>query len=112
MIYSSHLKQLNKARETCCQTLGNQKISMEGPGTILRDFQTMLDLFESGFISKTKKGDSMESRCLPEINTRLSNPVEMGKSRAAATGLSEYSRPCRSVARDGSAEDREGRIQA
>ena len=64
------------------QILSGQKITADGPGTILRDVQTMIGLFESGFISRTSAKGGMPSSLLAEINARLSGPLQLGLSRA------------------------------
>lgn len=66
---------------TCRQLLTDQQITPAGPGTILRDVQTMLDFIgTTGLRSKSRRGN-LPIDVLPELNARLSQPITLALSR-------------------------------
>jgi hypothetical protein len=63
------------------QALRGQTIGTDGPGTVLRDFETLLD-----FVGERKRPVSGRHQLLPmsalaELNARLSKPLRLGLSR-------------------------------
>lgn len=72
---------LEQSKEIAPRVLTEQTISMQGPGTILRDVQTLLDwIGPEGIPTKSRQGN-LPTAALPEINRRLSNPVELNLQR-------------------------------
>ena len=51
-----------------------------GPGTILQDFETMLEYVKAGNV-QVSAGQQLAGRSLPEINARLSRPLQLGLKR-------------------------------
>ncbi|MHC1770062.1 MAG: hypothetical protein AB9869_38240 [Verrucomicrobiia bacterium] len=72
---------LEQSKEIAPRVLTEQTISMESPGTILRDVQTLIDLIgPEGIPTKSKQGNP-PTAALPEINRRLSNPIDLNLQR-------------------------------
>lgn len=72
---------LHRVAATCRQLLTDQQITPAGPGTILRDVQTMLDFIgTTGLHSKSRRGN-LPIEVLPELNARLSHPIRLALSR-------------------------------
>lgn len=62
------------------QVLQELTIRENSPGTILRDFAAFLDYFREGELSITGK-HQLPLRALPEINARLTHPIQLGLKR-------------------------------
>jgi hypothetical protein len=74
-------KLLEQAKEIAPGTLAQETISMDSPGTILGDIQTLIHLIgPEGIPTKSKQGN-LPAVALPEINRRLSNPIELNLRR-------------------------------
>ncbi|MEM9217864.1 MAG: hypothetical protein AAGD25_26430 [Cyanobacteria bacterium P01_F01_bin.150] len=67
------------AKETAL--LENQKITTTEPGTILKDFEMLLDLIGSQGISVSGKRHQLPMKALADINDRLSNPITLDLKR-------------------------------
>jgi len=62
--------------------LSAQRISADGPGTILRDLETLIDFIgERGLPTQSKHGN-LPAAVLPEINARLAAPIGVPLKRA------------------------------
>jgi len=67
--------------ERCRQLLSQQQITAAGPGSILGDVQAMLDFIGTdGLETKSKQGN-LPAAVLPELNRRLSQPIELSLNR-------------------------------
>lgn len=62
------------------ETLQRLVISEEGPGTILRDFEALLDYLRETRLRITD-GHQLPLRSLPEINAKLARPLVLGLKR-------------------------------
>ena len=69
---------LSKERQ---QTLRKTKISREGPGSILRDFDELLNFIEETQPQVTARQQLFSMRSLEPLNARLSHPVELSLAR-------------------------------
>ena len=64
------------------QLLHDQVITEDSPGTILRDFEMLLDFIgPKGIPAGGKKTILLPMKCLSEINARLSHPLDIGLKR-------------------------------
>jgi len=71
-----------KVAEECRELLSQQQITVSSPGSILRDVQAMLDFIGTdGLESKSQQGN-LPPAALPELNRRLSQPIELSLNRA------------------------------
>lgn len=66
----------------CRQLLANQPITLEGPGTILKDIQSLIEFIGLGGLTSKSKEGNLPSAVLPELNQRLSDPIEIDLTRA------------------------------
>ena len=67
---------LAKTADASRQLLHDQKISADGPGTILRDVETLIEFIgEAGLVTKSKQGN-LPTETLAELNARLAAPIE------------------------------------
>ncbi len=58
-----------------------QHICADGPGTILRDIETLIDFIgERGLPTKSKQGN-LPAAAMPEINARLAAPIDVRLNR-------------------------------
>lgn len=73
---------LNKLASACCQLLTEQQISVSDPGTILSDVQTMIEFIGVGGIATGSKHGNLPFAALPELNARVSQPIEVNLKRA------------------------------
>jgi hypothetical protein len=73
---------LGKVTDQCRRLLAEQEISHRGSGTILSDIQTMLDFIGIGGLATGSSKGNLPATVLPELNLRLSQPVEVGLTRA------------------------------
>jgi hypothetical protein len=62
------------------QVLRNLVIGDASPGTIIRDFEALLSYIRTRDLSVTGK-HQLPLRALPEINARLSHPIQLGLKR-------------------------------
>ena len=62
------------------ETLQSLVISEEEPGTILRDFEALLDYLRGSELRVTS-GHQLPLRSLPKINARLARPLVLGLKR-------------------------------
>ncbi len=70
------MNSLTKSSDASRQFLREQNISADGPGTILRDVETLIEFIgEAGLVTKSKQGN-LPSETLAELNTRLAAPIE------------------------------------
>ena len=71
--------QKNAARSR--ELLATQVIGPGGPGTILRDIETLLGFIgERGLVTKSRSGN-LPTEVLPMLNARLAPPVELDQTR-------------------------------
>jgi len=63
------------------QLLREQTIGEDGPGTILRDFEALLIYVDEHHPAVTPKRRLLSLSSLPEINERLTRPLELGLKR-------------------------------
>ena len=63
------------------QLLREQTIGEDGPGTILRDFEALLSYVDEHHPAVTPKRRLLSLSSLPEINERLTRPLELGLKR-------------------------------
>jgi hypothetical protein len=61
--------------------LEERVIDMEGPGTILRDFESLLDFLQERRVRPTEKLRLLPLRVLPEVNARMTHPLQLGLQR-------------------------------
>jgi hypothetical protein len=61
--------------------LTSQTIDDNGPGTILRDFETLLDFIGSEGIAVSKTNHLLPMKALEQLNARLARPIELGLKR-------------------------------
>lgn len=61
--------------------LQQQTITEESPGRIFKDWQTLLDFIGSDGVEVSGKNDYFPMKILPEINARLSTPIEIDLKR-------------------------------
>lgn len=72
---------LEKIAARSLPALTTQRISADGPGTIGRDLETLMDFIgERGLPTKSKQGN-MPAAALPEINARLAAPIDVRLDR-------------------------------
>lgn len=62
------------------ELLQNSPVDMQGPGTILRDFEMFLAFFSAGRTPLTK-GRQLSLKTLPDLNAQLSRPLALGLTR-------------------------------
>ncbi len=75
------MNSLAKTADASRQVLTEQSISAAGPGTILRDVETLIDFIgERGLVTKSRQGN-LPADVLPELNTRLAPSVELDLKR-------------------------------
>src|SRR5712692_3046020 len=64
------------------QILTAQTIDDHGPGTVLRDFDTLLDVIGARGIAVTSKNHLLPLNALAPLNARMTYPIEHGLKRA------------------------------
>jgi hypothetical protein len=75
-------KKFQTNAEQCRQWLAAQRITLDQPGSILRDVQTLIEFIGAdGLITSSNKGN-LPNAALPAINARLTQPVELELNRA------------------------------
>jgi hypothetical protein len=72
---------LAKVADRCRQILSQQQITMDGPGTILRDIETLIEFIGPGGLETKSKQGNLPAAALPALNARLSQPIEMKLTR-------------------------------
>ncbi len=63
------------------EVLHNQRIDENSPGTILRDFEILLDFIGSQTIKVSETYNLLPIMLLPELNARLTHPIQIGIKR-------------------------------
>ena len=63
------------------QLLHDQDISLTSPGTILKDFQMLLDFIGTQGIEVSKTQNFLPMKCLAELNARLTHPIQLDLKR-------------------------------
>lgn len=63
------------------QLIGQQTIDENSPGTILRDFQTLLDFLHPNGIEASGVHHLFPLKSLPELNSLLSHPIATNLKR-------------------------------
>lgn len=72
---------LEKIAARSLPALTAQRISADGPGTIVRDIETLIDFIgERGLPTKSKQGN-VPAAALPGINARLAAPIDVRLDR-------------------------------
>ena len=72
---------VDKHAEKCRQSSAGQQISTDSPGTILQDFQTLIDFIGSAGIRTGSHQGNLPAAVLPELNARLHHPLELHLQR-------------------------------
>jgi hypothetical protein len=72
---------LTKAADECRQILTEQQISPGRPGSILTDIQAMIEFIGVGGIPTQSAQGNLPTKVLPELNARLSQPLELNLKR-------------------------------
>jgi hypothetical protein len=72
---------LAKVATQCRQLLTEQSISLEGPGTLLRDVQVLIAAIGTQGVATQSNRGNLPSSLLPEFNARLSYPLELQLKR-------------------------------
>ena len=70
-----------KAAERCRQLLTETQISASGPGSILSDMQTLIEFIGTRDITTGSSRGNLPTAVLPELNARLSQPIELELKR-------------------------------
>ena len=63
------------------QVLRNQIIDDNGPGTILRDFKTLLEFIGQDGVSVSGKHNLFSFKLLPQLNEQMTRPIELDLKR-------------------------------
>jgi hypothetical protein len=71
------MNSLAKEADRCRQVLSEQQITMDGPGTILRDIEMMIEFIGPGGLKTSSKRGNLPAVALPELNTRLAHPIKL-----------------------------------
>ena len=72
---------LAKFADRCRELLSRQQIEAGFPGSILADIQTMIDFIGTAGIPTGSKQGNLPTDVLPELNARISQPVELSLKR-------------------------------
>ena len=75
------------------QVLSAQQITPASPGSILGDIQVLLDFIGSAGLSTKSDEGNLPSAVLPELNARLSQPIEVGFQRLVMRRLPNIAGP-------------------
>lgn len=78
IISASELPPLTQKQE---QLLREQKIDENEPGTILYDFEAILDFLNPNGVEVSSVNGVLSGKSLKEINRRMSNPLQIGLRR-------------------------------
>lgn len=65
----------------CRQLLTAQQISPAGPGTILRDVETLIACISEREVRTKSRQGNLPVHVLPGLNTRMAEPIEVGLKR-------------------------------
>lgn len=76
-----NIPEIQPLSETDQQVLRDQTITATSPGTILQDFQTLLDLAASEGIPVSGKLQHFALKALPDLNQRLRQPITLDMQR-------------------------------
>ncbi|NJN09622.1 MAG: hypothetical protein HC815_17195 [Richelia sp. RM1_1_1] len=63
------------------ELLHNQDISLTSPGTILKDFQMLLDFIGTEGIEVSKTQNFLPMKSLEELNNQLTHPIQIDLKR-------------------------------
>ena len=63
------------------QVLCNQIIDDNGPGTILRDFENVLEFIGQDGVSVSGKNNLFSLKLLPQLNEQMTRPIEIDLKR-------------------------------
>ncbi|AFZ36822.1 hypothetical protein Sta7437_3315 [Stanieria cyanosphaera PCC 7437] len=80
-IWQSIAEELPPLSENAIALLKQQEITVTEPGTILQDFQTLLDFVGEKGISVSGKQHVLPMKSLAELNQRLSQPIQTDLKR-------------------------------
>src|ERR1051326_264005 len=72
---------LTKISDSGRQLLASQQFSADGPGTIVRDFEILIEFVSERGISTGSKQGNLPAEVLPELNSRLGAPIELTLKR-------------------------------
>jgi hypothetical protein len=72
---------LDKTAARCQQTLTEQHAAGTMPGTILSDIQVLIDFIGVKGLATSSKHGNLPAAVLPELNRRLSQPIELKLQR-------------------------------
>ena len=72
---------LVKMAESGRQLLATQKFSVDGPGTILRDVEAVIDFVSKRDLSTGSRQGNLPAEVLPELNLQLAAPIEVPLKR-------------------------------
>lgn len=75
-------KQWQSIAGSCQQRLSQQQIAEGNPGTILTDINTLLEFVGPKGLATKSKNASFPTDQLPELNRRISHPIELALTRA------------------------------
>jgi len=75
------MKILKESDAQCRTMLSDQPISELGPGTIIRDVETLLKFIGCDGLSTGSKRGNLPSSALSELNTRLSDSIDLSLRR-------------------------------
>jgi hypothetical protein len=82
MMYDDHNHSITKELSgKQRRMLRQQVISQDGPGTILRDFDALLDLVTPEGIRVTDSQHFLPVKVLPQFNAKLARPIQLGLKR-------------------------------
>ncbi|MEM9162964.1 MAG: hypothetical protein AAGC54_07835, partial [Cyanobacteria bacterium P01_F01_bin.4] len=81
MMASSLEEEMSELSEEASDLLRSQTITETEPGSILQDFQTVLDLIGSKGIAASGKRHQMPLKLLSDLNQRLGHPVDLALKR-------------------------------
>ena len=77
----SKIHPLTKVAAQSRQLLTDQQISIEGPGTLLRDVQALIAFIGTRGVATQSNRGNLPASLLPELNARLTYPLEIQLKR-------------------------------
>jgi hypothetical protein len=75
-------KRWRSLAKECQRRLTEQQIAFGDPGTILKDVDTLLEFIGPGGIVTKSRNASLPSERLPELNAKVSHPIQLALKRA------------------------------
>jgi hypothetical protein len=75
-------KRWRAAAKECQRRLTDQQIVPGDPGTILKDIDTIIEFIGPGGIVSKSRNATLPAERLPELNAKMSHPVELALKRA------------------------------